>query len=144
MGGDREPSDPKVRQYLRIRDAMTSGDCEGCGGCCGRIIPMTKRERARLVEYARTHRLDARRHEARPGAGRPMDCALLDPDTNRCRAYAARPLVCRAWARPGEGELVGTTDTQPCGMRADMVRTFCAHLDEYQSTDTWELLGIRG
>lgn len=140
--GAEEPKDPIGRQYLRLREALRRRDCEGCGGCCGRIIPMTKRERARLVEYARRHRLDARRHEVRPGARSPMDCALLDPDTHRCRAYAARPLICRAWARPGETELLGTTDTQPCGMRADMARPFWARLEEYQRTDTWELLGI--
>lgn len=130
VGADADPENG-----LRILAGLAKRTCEGCGGCCGRFIPMTDRERARLLEYVRRHRV-------KPAANKRDMCALLDEGTCRCRAYPARPLVCRAWARPDEAELVGTRPGQPCGMRADMARPFWAHLGEYNHTDTWELFGI--
>jgi len=129
---DREADPENARRILR---GLASRSCEGCGGCCGRVIPMTARERARLIEYARRHGVKATANDG-------LMCALLDMDTRRCRAYAARPLVCRAWDRPDAARLVGTRPGQPCGMRADMAPTFLGRLGEYQSTDTWELFGL--
>ena len=120
---------------LRTREGM-SGGCEGCGACCGRVLPMSGRERATLVEYVR-------RHGVRPVATPEQMCALLDPATRRCMAYAARSFVCRAWSSPLQAEVVGTRPGQPCGLRADMAGTFLRlGMREMGSTDTWELFGV--
>ena len=124
-----------IENGLRTIHGLRDGECEGCGGCCGRILPMTDRERARLVDYARSHHVT-------PHADAAQMCALLEPGTRRCMAYQARPLVCRVWDSPAHGEVVGTRPGQPCGMRRDRARMFWAHALEYRQTDTWELFGL--
>lgn len=126
---------PDAENGAHVVEALASGICEGCGGCCGRILPMTDRERARLVDYSRSHHVT-------PHADASQMCALLEPGTRRCMAYQARPLVCRVWDSPAHGEVVGTRPGQPCGMRRDRVRMFWAHALEYRQTDTWELFGL--
>lgn len=126
---------PDAENQRRTLAGIAGRTCEGCGACCGRILPMTIRERARLLDYAR-------RHGVEPHADASNMCSMLDPETRRCRAYPARPHVCRAWERPDAAELVGTRPGQPCGMRADMARAFWAHAEEYRNTDTWELFGL--
>lgn len=126
---------PDMENQRRTIEGITKGTCEGCGGCCGRVLPMTSRERARLLDYVH-------RHGVKPTSGAGNMCSLLDAETRRCRAYPARPFICRAWDRPGTERLVGTKPGQPCGMRADKAPAFWAHAGEYRGTDTWELFGI--
>lgn len=128
-------SSPLDSEYcMRILGAIDRGDCEGCGGCCGRVLPMTAPERARLVEYVG-------RHKVAPVSAKDGMCALLD-QRGRCLAYPARPFVCRAWCSPSQADVVGTRPGQPCGMRASMATRFWSRMGEYESTDTWELFGI--
>lgn len=126
---------PDPENGLRVAAGIMSGSCEGCGGCCGRVIPMTDRERARLIEYARSHRV-------RPHADAHQMCAMLDPETRRCMAYQARPLVCRLWESPTHCAVLGAKPGQPCGLRADRSRLFLACASESRQTDTWELFNI--
>lgn len=119
----------------RIHRAIVTTSCEGCGGCCGRVLPMTGPERARLAEYVR-------RHGVEPSGELEDMCALLDPSTRRCRAYPARPYVCRAWCSPSQDDVVGTRPGQPCGLRASLAGRFWSRIDDYEATDTWELFGI--
>lgn len=69
------------------------GDCRGCGECCGRFLPMSRVDVARLVTYVRAHGVVPR--PERDGAV-DLTCPLLG-EGRECMAYEARPDICRAY-----------------------------------------------
>ena len=79
---------------------MAQADCrEGCAFCC--ILLGSDGGTITGVEAARLHQALA------PFAGQPdgrrwhpSACAALDPDTRLCRAYDARPAICRSYISP--------------------------------------------
>lgn len=112
--------------------------CDGCGHCCGRMLVTDRRDNERMARYAR-------RHHAKPTVpniggynGTNEMCAWLDPDTNRCRVYAARPRVCRCWESPKHAnDLIGTKPGQPCGMSATLARVALVGHGQMGDYDTW-------
>lgn len=64
---------PSAENQRRTLAGIAGRTCEGCGACCGRILPMTIRERARLLDYAR-------RHGVEPHADASNMCSMLDPE----------------------------------------------------------------
>ncbi len=79
---------------------MAQADCrEGCAFCC--ILLGSDGGTITGVEAARLHEALV------PFAGQPdgrewlpSACAALDPDTRLCRAYDARPAICRSYISP--------------------------------------------
>jgi hypothetical protein len=108
-------------------------ECTGCGKCCTQRgeyahVYVDAREIETLAAFLglspsrvrRSHTVvdelgwrQLRFHEGR--------CAFLDPDTQRCTVYAARPVQCRTF--PFWPELVG-----PDGWR-DELRQLCEGVD---------------
>lgn len=88
----------QVAQALLAQRADPPGlDCRtGCAFCCilaGQDGALVTRAEARRVHAALTPLAglpDGR-------AWHPRACAALDPETRTCRAYAARPTICRSY-----------------------------------------------
>jgi hypothetical protein len=79
-------------------------DCNtGCADCCHQRLSITGVEASAIVAHVRAMDADARA-ELAALAARPIDpadarCAALGDD-DRCRIYAARPIVCRSHGAP--------------------------------------------
>ena len=81
--------------------------CTACGACCTgepRAIWVDDAEQAAIAEAAGISLAELRLKHTRLIGGRVSlrerpngDCTFLDPDTRRCRVYAARPVQCRTW-----------------------------------------------
>ena len=113
----------------RPEDMPTS--CDGCGNCCGRVIPADAEDMRRVERYANRHHVEPIADNLGGHSGHEHMCGWLDPETRRCRIYPARPKVCRCWGSPHDGKLLGTRPGQPCGLRADML-------------DVWKRAGTMG
>ena len=82
--------------------------CTACGDCCTGApgyVWVNQQEIAELAAalgYADADQFE-RLHVRTVGVRRSLkeranyDCVLLDPQTRRCRVYAARPRQCRTW-----------------------------------------------
>jgi hypothetical protein len=116
----------------RTRRGLKKG-CMGCGACCGRVLPMTRKEANDLKAYVEERGIQ-------PSPNAYAYCCLLDVDAGLCMAYEARPFVCRAW--DSKGPLVGTKPGQPCGMRAELKERAAMHMAVSGAVDTWELFGL--
>ena len=91
--------------YARLPTVACRGDCaEACGP-----VPLTVLEARRLqVTTHRKPRTIPLDYVDERGNTRTQRCIYLT-DTNRCSAYAVRPLICRAW-----GVLKGLSCTRGC------------------------------
>ena len=83
---------------------MHREDCRGCGGCCGRFLPLTPADEIRLAAYVRSHGI-----KLHPGPRGIVD--LTCPYLNRkreCVVYEARPEICRGYScsKHASGELL--------------------------------------
>ena len=110
--------------------------CDGCGNCCGRVIPADAEDVRRIERYANRQHVAPIANNVGGHSGREQMCAWLDPKTRRCRIYSARPKICRCWGSPHDGKLLGTKPGQPCGMRSDMLDVWQRH-GELGDYDTW-------
>lgn len=111
--------------------------CMGCGGCCGRVLPIDMEDKRRIERYATRHHLEPMAGNANDTDIATQSCGWLDPDSKLCRIYPARPKVCRCWGSPHDGELIGTKPGQPCGLRMDMLDVW-GRLGRLGFYDTWE------
>ena len=80
----------------------------GCAWCC--VLPGADGGTITGSEARALHgALDA------PSAGgrHPMACPALDPETRTCRAYDARPMICRTYVSPDAAACARVADGQP-------------------------------
>lgn len=83
----------------RITDFFTErGNCMGCGECCGRFLPLTVLDIARLKSYVERNGIEVSREAWIDGDGLTLNfnCPFLDED-RECMVYEARPEMCRAY-----------------------------------------------
>lgn len=83
----------------RIVDLYTGrGDCRGCGECCGRFLPLTPLDVARLKSYIERHGVDVAPEVLGEGTSLAinLNCPFLG-ENSECMVYEARPEVCRAY-----------------------------------------------
>lgn len=68
------------------------GGCEGCGECCGRVLPLSAFDVARLRAYVERNRVEPSPETWIDGDGLKVNmmCPFLDED-GRCMVYDARP-----------------------------------------------------
>jgi Fe-S-cluster containining protein len=72
----------------------------GCASCCHDRLTLTTVEADAIIAWAAAQPADAIAAIADAAREAPIDrCAALD-DADRCRIYAARPLVCRSHGVP--------------------------------------------
>ena len=99
------------RFYDEERPEQGLACAQGCTFCCHQYVGLSVPELAILAKYIEANFSDQDRRslawrldrvcQATRGMGRlarsssNIDCPLLEPETRRCAAYAARPLTCR-------------------------------------------------
>jgi Fe-S-cluster containining protein len=74
--------------------------CTECGSCCGALLPVSRKELDRIVEYVE-------RNGVKPYVDRgpwvqvefDLTCPFLDRGKrrNKCRIYEVRPFICRVF-----------------------------------------------
>ena len=82
-------------------------ECSQCGDCCSGEPGFVFVDAAEIADLAAFMQLDVESFERKfiRQVGRKKslveypdgDCILLDPETRKCTAYAARPIQCRTW-----------------------------------------------
>lgn len=87
-----------------VVDMFRDGECSRCGGCCGRVIPLTEEDADRLRAYVGSHGVRPNRD-----AG---SCPFLSGDG--CMVYEARPIMCRLYTC--RGHLTGEMADDPRNM----------------------------
>ena len=82
-----------------VTDLFTRrGSCDGCGECCGRFLPMTDKDAARLKAYVSWNGIEPMPEAWEEGGELfvNLNCPFLGHD-KRCMVYEARPAICRAY-----------------------------------------------
>jgi Fe-S-cluster containining protein len=83
-------------------------ECTGCGDCCtgapGYVWVNAEEIAALAAEVGIDVPQFEKQYVRKIGARKSLkelkknyDCVFLDPDTRKCRVYAARPRQCRTW-----------------------------------------------
>ena len=74
------------------------GSCDGCGECCGRFLPLTEGDIARLESYVRKKRIKPTPRSFESGGETfvSFNCSFLGYD-KMCMVYEARPAICRVY-----------------------------------------------
>jgi len=95
------PPDPRLAPRAWLDWAfslLVSPTCDGCTACaakCAGDLPVWREEAEALVAAAAQAKVDLATTLSPTQEDQP--CPFLDPATHLCRAYAVRPLVCRAF-----------------------------------------------
>lgn len=78
----------QLMQAAQVNNRYT-GDCRGCGECCGRLLPLSEKDIKRIKDYVSAH--DIKKNES---SG--FTCPYLTEE-KACAIYPARPDICRAY-----------------------------------------------
>ena len=85
----------KLPGDLDFVDMTCNHQCSCCGSCCTSQLPLTKKEISRLKEYILENKIEPSYLSTFDKHNLYGFCPLLDPVTKKCKAYEARPFVCR-------------------------------------------------
>lgn len=79
-----------------IEDFTKNGECSSCGNCCGRVLPLSKKEIDTIKNYIKKHNIKGKKHVF-PYKNRPVDftCPFRDDALKICTIYEVRPKICR-------------------------------------------------
>lgn len=79
-----------------IEDFTKNGECSSCGNCCGRVLPLSKKEIDTIKNYIKKYNIKGKKH-AFPYKNRPVDftCPFRDDALKICTIYEVRPKICR-------------------------------------------------
>lgn len=83
-----------------ITDFFTErGNCKGCGECCGRFLPLSHFDVARLRGFIERNGVSLQPEEFVDFDGMKINlqCPFLDIHTRECTVYDARPEICRTY-----------------------------------------------
>lgn len=78
----------QLMQAAQIENRYT-GDCRGCGECCGSLLPLSEKDIKRIKDYVSVH--DINKNETDDFA-----CPYITEE-KVCAIYSARPDICRAY-----------------------------------------------
>ena len=73
-----------------------NGECSKCGSCCGRIIPLTRKEIKQIRRLVLTEKIEPHRLPA-VCMSIDMTCPFLNLETHLCNIYEHRPYICRSF-----------------------------------------------
>ena len=79
-----------------IYDYTQDGQCSSCGNCCSNVLPMSKKEAIRILDYV--HRKHIQECKHRPPTAEPVEdltCPFRDNVRKICTIYEVRPAICR-------------------------------------------------
>jgi hypothetical protein len=98
-GGLARQPDPKALDALYA--SLPRMECQRkCGSACGRV-PLSPLEKDR-IRASGVRWVDGRVITLSLGQKAATTCSALDQDKMQCRAYKARPMVCRLWGMAEE------------------------------------------
>ena len=107
------------------------GKCSRCGGCCSRLLPLSRKEIKDIKRYVAKHHIERQIHVGAPTAKQLEDltCPFLDmsnPEETKCLIYKAKPRICSVFicnqppSQVKENKEMFWRDRIPC----DMVEVF--------------------
>lgn len=77
-----------------------NGKCSCCGSCCGRFLPLTKREIKTIRQYVKRHHIQAYTSKLPVSENHTdFNCPFCDIEAGdkKCRIYEVRPEICRGY-----------------------------------------------
>jgi Fe-S-cluster containining protein len=84
-------------------------ECKRCGGCCGRLLPLTKQEQIKLKNIIKEQQLKPNNLSnvliVKPQFNN--DCPFLG-NNKECIIYADRPKICRDYKCNGNANIFDT------------------------------------
>lgn len=87
-----------LREMARpvVDNRTERGCCGGCGECCGRVLPLSVFDVARLKAYVERNGIEPSPGSWIDGDGLTVNmmCPFLD-EGRMCKVYEARPEICR-------------------------------------------------
>ena len=105
------------------------GSCSRCGGCCSRLLPLSRNEIREIKRYVAKHHIQEQIHIAAPLAepvAQDLTCPFLDmrnPEMSVCTIYKVRPKICSVFkcdqppSKVRENRDQFWKDRKPCDMR---------------------------
>lgn len=68
--------------------------CNGCGGCCSNLLPISEKEYEVIKAYIRKNGIKEQKNVV---AQIDENCPFMDltKSKDRCRIYEVRPLICK-------------------------------------------------
>lgn len=94
-----------IENITKTRKRMNNtinGKCSCCGGCCGRFLPLTDKDIARVKYQVEVRKLKPQRPEII--IGEDLTCPFLTKD-KKCIIYNHRPYICRLFKCDKHGEM---------------------------------------
>lgn len=79
-----------------IHDFTNDGECSKCGNCCGRILPLSKKEIDIIRNYIKKHDIKEKKNIF-PYKNKLIDftCPFRDNTLKICTIYKVRPKICK-------------------------------------------------
>jgi hypothetical protein len=90
-----------MRDYKSgVYNYTDNGRCTGCGDCCGRLLPLSKKEVKTIRRYVAKKKIQP--HTIITPSMAPlldMNCPFLDTtkEKDKCMIYDIRPDICRSF-----------------------------------------------
>ena len=82
-----------------VYDYTKDGKCTGCGQCCARLLPVTRKEVNQIHRYIEKHNIGIQEHGTMVFSKQMLDCICpfldMTKSENKCAIYEVRPTVCR-------------------------------------------------
>lgn len=72
-----------------FHDHTKDGKCSGCGDCCGKWLPVTKKEIERIRRYIKENQIPVQNNAD------PTACPFRSEAEGKCLVYPVRPAICR-------------------------------------------------
>lgn len=88
-----------VRQGMEdnIFNMTNDGKCSGCGSCCSRFLPLSRKEIEVIRRYIKKKHIKECKHIIPFADSLDFMCPFLDTDkdSDKCRIYSVRPYICQ-------------------------------------------------
>lgn len=81
-------------------DFTDHGTCTGCGECCSCLLPVTKEEINRILDYIKKHKIKPHKLPVTDSSSTiDLTCPFLDDTkpSEKCVIYEVRPEICRLY-----------------------------------------------
>lgn len=110
-----------------IVDKTNNGKCSGCGECCSRLLPVSKKDQKEIIRYYKKKEV----HLSLGGTPLNLDnlyyhiCPFLDTGTKQCAIYPVRPSICKDFL---------------CSQPDKSIRNRNIYLKRYELIDMFDLL----
>ena len=81
-----------------VYDYTINGECSNCGECCTNLLPMSKKEVARIRRYIEKHNINEQHHNVMyADVHFDMTCPFRSDVQKKCLIYDVRPQICRSF-----------------------------------------------